>query len=1133
MSLEFSSNRRTRTTRLLRAALPGLLLLSANATAHAQKLWDAGGGADISWFTATNWDGNTLPAAAENVVNNLNAAILFNGGSSTVNSLLSAGAFTLQSGTLTANAPGVSTFQVNNTFNLSGGTLSGFIVNAGSGGQGVTGISGTTIFNSVSLSANLSLTNASLRFQGGAFNSASVSLTNATLAFESNQTLNNTTINFNGASASDISLENANTSLVIGATTTLQGRIGTLGNAVFVGGSPRTITNNGTILSNASGQTTTITPTTFTNGATGVITATNGATVSFNSSNPTNQGLLQANNSGGTGGTLNLGSDTITNTGGTILAGDGGTVALSSTTINGGSLTVNATGILSFAGTTALNNVAFTNNVPLTLTNANLRLQGTTGLNSSVVNLSNAVLAFESSQTLNNTTINFNGASSSDISLENANTNLTIGSTTTLQGRIGTLGSAVFVGGSPRTITNNGTILSNVSGQTTTISPTTFTNGTTGTITATNGATVSFNSSNPTNQGLLQANNSGGTGGTLSLGSDTIANTGGTILAGDGGTVALSSTTINGGNLTVNPTGTLTFAGTTVLNNVAFTNNIPLTLTNASLRLQGTTGLNSSVVNLTNATLAFESSQTLNNTTINFNGASASDISLENNNTSLVIGATTTLQGRIGTLGGAVFVGGSPRTITNNGTILSNTSGQTTTISPSAFTNGTTGTVTATNGATVSFNTSTPINQGLLQANNSGGTGGTLNLGSDTITNTGGTILAGNGGTVTLSSTTINGGTLSSTGSGVITNAGTSTLDGVALSGTINAGGSTFRLQGNTGLTGANLTTTGGIVSIENSNVALTSGSISYNGATAGSLPIEGTGTSAVIGPNFTVSGRISDIGNVVFVGGTNRTLTNNGTLALNASGQATAITPSSFTNGATGAFLVTNGATATFNTANPLSNAGEILIGTSSAMSLGAGDTLNQTGGSTTVNGTLNATNGTSLNIAGGTLGGTGTINFTGDGGILNNTGGTVSPGASPGTLTVNGSYAQGAGGTLLVELGGTGVGQFDLLDISGAASLDGLLFVSLFGGFVPTVGQTFTIMEFGSRSGAFTGVSSLNTGFTYSVSYSPTAATLRVETAGQVATAAPEPGTIALLALAGLPIAGAAIRRRYSARR
>jgi hypothetical protein len=1131
MSLESSAHRRIRTARLLRLTLPGLLLLSAHSMVHGQKLWDAGGGADTSWFTNANWADDTLPAAAENVVNNLNAAILFNGGSATVNSLLSAGAFTLQSGALTANAPGVSTFQVNNTFNLSGGTLTGFLVNAGSGGQGVTGIAGTTIFNSVSLNANLSLTNSNLRFQGGTFNSAVVNLSNAVLSFESSQTLNNTTINFNGASSSDIALENANTNLVIGATSTLQGRIGSIGNAVFVGGSPRTLTNNGTILSNVSGQTTTISPTSFTNGATGTVTATNGATVTFSATVPTNQGLLQANNSGGTGGTINLTSDTITNTGGTILAGEGGTVVLSSTTINGGSLTVSATGILSLAGTTALNNVAFTNNAPLVLTNANLRLQGTTGLNSSVVNLSNAVLAFESSQTLNNTTINFNGASASDIALENANTNLIIGPTTVLQGRIGSLGNAVFIGGSPRTLTNNGTILSNVSGQTTTISPTSFTNGATGVVTATNGATVAFNTSTPTNQGLLQANNSGGTGGTINLASDTITNTGGTILAGNGGTVSLNSTTINGGSLTVNATGTLTFAGTTVLNNVAFTNNVPLTLTGANLRLQGTTGLNSSVVNLSNAILSFESSQTLNNTTINFNGASSSDIALENANTNLIIGSTTVLQGRIGSLGGAVFIGGSPRTLTNNGTILSNVSGQTTTISPTSFTNGAAGVVTATNGATVSFNTSTPTNQGLLQANNSGGTGGTINLASDTITNTGGTILAGEGGTVSLNSTTINGGTLSSTGSGVMTNAGTSTLNGVALSGTMNMGSSNLRLQGNTSLTGVNLTTTGGLVSIENSNVALTSGSIAYNGAAAGSLPIEGTGTNAVIGPGFTISGRISDIGNAVFVGGTPRTLTNNGAIALNTSGQATSIVPTSFTNGATGAFRVTNGATATFNTSNPLANLGEILIGIGSSVSLGVGDTLNQTDGSTTVNGTLNATNGTSVNLSGGVFGGTGTVNFTGDGGSLNNSGGTVSPGVAPGTLTVNGNYTQGASGSLLVELGGTGAGQFDLLDINGATSLNGLLSVRLFGGFVPTVGQTFTFLEYGSRSGVFSDISSQNTGFTYSVLYGATAATLRVETVGTVATAAPEPGSFALLALAGLPMAGAVMRRRYAA--
>ena len=52
------------------------------------------------------------------------------------------------------------------------------------------------------------------------------------------------------------------------------------------------------------------------------------------------------------------------------------------------------------------------------------------------------------------------------------------------------------------------------------------------------------------------------------------------------------------------------------------------------------------------------------------------------------------------------------------------------------------------------------------------------------------------------------------------------------------------------------------------------------------------------------------------------------------------------------------------------------------------------------------------------------------------------VAPGASPGKLTVNGDYTQGAGGTLQVEIDGTTQDtQYDHLAVTGNASLGGTL--------------------------------------------------------------------------------------------
>ena len=51
-----------------------------------------------------------------------------------------------------------------------------------------------------------------------------------------------------------------------------------------------------------------------------------------------------------------------------------------------------------------------------------------------------------------------------------------------------------------------------------------------------------------------------------------------------------------------------------------------------------------------------------------------------------------------------------------------------------------------------------------------------------------------------------------------------------------------------------------------------------------------------------------------------------------------------------------------------------------------------------------------------GGTLRGSGEVD-----GNVTNTSGTVAPGTSPGTLTVDGAYIQGAGGTLAIDVDGT----------------------------------------------------------------------------------------------------------------
>jgi autotransporter-associated beta strand protein len=98
-----------------------------------------------------------------------------------------------------------------------------------------------------------------------------------------------------------------------------------------------------------------------------------------------------------------------------------------------------------------------------------------------------------------------------------------------------------------------------------------------------------------------------------------------------------------------------------------------------------------------------------------------------------------------------------------------------------------------------------------------------------------------------------------------------------------------------------------------------------------------------------------------------------------------------------------------------------------------------------------------------GGTLSGTGTIN----GNVMNN--GKVSPGDSPGVLTVVQNYTQAQFATLMIQIAGTNTGDFSVLNVLGNASLNGYLDPVLLNGFVPTIGDSFTFLNYASLTGEF----------------------------------------------------------------
>lgn len=127
---------------------------------------------------------------------------------------------------------------------------------------------------------------------------------------------------------------------------------------------------------------------------------------------------------------------------------------------------------------------------------------------------------------------------------------------------------------------------------------------------------------------------------------------------------------------------------------------------------------------------------------------------------------------------------------------------------------------------------------------------------------------------------------------------------------------------------------------------------------------------------------------------------------------------------------------------------------------------------------------------IQGGSLSGIGAVT-----GNVSNAG-RIIPGASPGLLTVNGSYVQSSGGVLEIEIGGRVAGsQYDRLAVTGAATLGGTLAVNLIDGFSPADGDAFQVVTHGSGVGAFRLSSGGGlVGRTVSVNYGPAAATLTI---------------------------------------
>ena len=709
------------------------------------------------------------------------------------------------------------------SWQLAGGTITGGTVTETGGAKLIAASSGGTL-DGVTLNGDLDLTaqSATLTVKHGLVlnGTATIGGNGVTgfnqMIFTGTQTLSgNGAVVFGDAAYTALILSQSDTTLTIGAGITVHGGSGQYlgarqGYSDWVGGgSNTTIINQGTINADVAGTSLTIYP--ANSGKIinqGTMKATAGALSLGAMLTTGNLGTLQSG-----GGTVNV-SGTLDNTGRTlVLTAATGSWTLSGT-IKGGSVT-EAGGAVLIANGGTLDGVTLNGDLDLTATNATLTVKNGLELNGKVtIGASSGngfnTLYFTGSQTLSGSgTVVFGGAGYTGLVLNQSNTTLTIGTGITVHGASGQyaaaqaaaqVGYSVWNGGaSSTTIINQGTMITNVDGQSLNFYPNnsgTFINR--GNLQASNGGGIDL-SGTWSNTGTITETNA-----TLYLGGNfTLANLGtlnrigGTVqltgtLDNTGTTLALNATTgswqLLGGTIksgTVAATGgakLIATSGGGTLDGVTLNGDLDLTPQNATLTvrnglvLNGTATIGASSGNGFN-TLYFAGSQALSGSgSVVFGAAGYTGMILNQNSTTLTIGPGITVHGGSSGSSGARLGysdwngGASGTAIINQGTINADVAGTSLTIYPG--------------------NTGTFTNQGSLQASN----GGTLNVNgawsnTGTISETNSTLnLGGSFSTAALSPLNRIGGTVNITG----------TLDNIGNTVTLDAANGSFNLAGGT-----------------------------------------------------------------------------------------------------------------------------------------------------------------------------------------------------------------------------------------------------------------------------------------------------------------------------------------------
>jgi len=992
----------------LAAGLLGLGLTLGQPAHAAPVTWD---GVPADWFSnPSHWSNGSYPAPTDDALNSTTAAMTL-GQSTTVNSFLSDGAFTLNGGTFSGNkANAASTLQVNNVFTLNGGQINNFTLNAGTQQAGQPApavlVNNVTVLNSV-VNANLNLVTNPAAFA----NFAGANTVNGAITL--------------GTTSNGLQVQDGNATLTLGSAASLTG----FGN-VFQGNGGATLTNGGLI--NATGGTLSLALDNFSSG--GTLEATNGGTLTLANANSTNTGALKAV---GAGSVVSI-SGTFTGTG----TAAGGNLI---TATGGGQVQVNGATLLGTLNTSAATALVF-NGAGNTLFNA------TVNGNLDLATNKNAFANFAGFNTVNGAITL--GTTSNGLQVQDGNATLTLGSAGSLTGS-----GSVFQGNGGANLINSGTINANNASGTLSLVIDNFTNA--GTTEATNGGTLTLNA-NATNMGALTAS---GAKSVVSITRNFASGAGNLITASNGGQVQVNGAALTG-TLNAAAGTALIFNGSTgnTLTNMTINSGLDLsTNVNAFANFAGANTVNGAITlgTTSNGLQVQDGNATL---TLGSTGSAASlsgfgSVFQGNGGATLANSAAGTINanatGKTLSLALDNFTNAGTTEATNGGTLTLANANSTNTGALKAVGAGSVVSI-SNNFASGAGNLITASGGGQVQVNGASLTG-TLNTAA-------GTALVFNGAGNTLTGTTVNGNldlatnknafanfagfntvngaiTLGTTSNGLQVQDGNATL-ALGSAGSLTGSGSVFQGNGGATLTnGGTLTATGAgkmlTVSTDNfsnsGTAQVTNGATltvnSGNDATSGTVNVQKGGTANFNG--LTQTAGLTQVDGVL-------NLTNNSALTLSGAKSGGALTGS---GQIVGNVANTNG------TVNPGDSVGT--LGITGNFTQGSGGTLDIE---------FNNSVHDLLNVSGlATTGGTLDVNYLGAGGL--NTGatfafldyGTLASSISPSLFFSN----ESANGTIVGHNGFT----YMVINDTANKSLD--LQVTQVG--APAVPEASTTVSFG----------------------------------------------------------------------